>query len=411
MKLPRKKYWILVLLGLLVACATYQSKISEPRRLLKDGQIKAAIQKLEPLALKKSDDQLVYLLDYATALQIDGDYKKSNEAFLKAEELTEFNDYHSVSNITLAAVGSETMIQYKGESYEKILINAYLALNYLMLNQFDDALVEVRKVNDKINKIREDSRKDYEQNPFANYLGGLIWESDQKYDDAYISYSSSYKIDATNPYLPEDLIRAARKSKRMDDYQTWKKKFPQVKENPDWYNPNKGELVVVIQQGWGPEKRPSPGNAHFPKLYPVSSMSSSTKMTIDGEGSTSSRIVYNLEKTVIKTLNDDIGWAIARKLGSTATKLVVADQIGQKTNPLIGDLAYIFMQASDQADLRQWSTLPKNFQLARAWLPAGAYKVTLQGEGSGYPTPDRLEQVQFTIRPGHKTFLSWRTLR
>jgi hypothetical protein len=135
MKLPRKKYWILVLLGLLVACATYQSKISEPRRLLKDGQIKAAIQKLEPLALKKSDDQLVYLLDYATALQIDGDYKKSNEAFLKAEELTEFNDYHSISNIMLAAVGSETMIQYKGESYEKILINAYLALNYLMLNQ------------------------------------------------------------------------------------------------------------------------------------------------------------------------------------------------------------------------------------------------------------------------------------
>jgi hypothetical protein len=410
--LSLKNLSVFLFIGVLVACATYQTKIAESRRLIKEGQVKAALEKLEPLAEKKSDDQLVYLMDYATALQIDGQFKKSNDVFLQAEKLVDQNDYHSVSNIALATLGSESMIQYKGESYEKILINAYLALNYLMLHEFDDAIVEVRKVNDKINKIRQEARKDYEQNPFANYLGGLIWESDGRFDDAYISYSESYKIDATNGFLPEDLIRAAKKSRRLDDYQQWKKEFPQVKENPDWYDSKKGELVVVLQQGWGPEKHPVPGNTSFPRLYPVNNMTNFTKLTVDGVGTFQSRMVYNLEKVVIKTLDDDVGWLIARKVGATAAKMIVADQVRQKTNPLLGDLAYIFMSASDQADLRQWSTLPKTFQLARVWLPTGDYKISLQGmTGAGMPSGERLDDVKISVRAGHKTFLSWRSLR
>ncbi len=401
----------ILLIFVLGACSTYQSKIQGSRNDLKSGQVQAALDQLKPLAEKDSDDQLVYLLDYGTALQIAGKYKESSDVFLKADKMVELNDYHSVSKIAVATLGSEDMVQYKGESYEKILISAYLAMDYLMMGQFDDAMVEVRRVNEKISKIRQDGRKNYELNPYANYLAGLIWESDGKFDDAYISYVDSSKIDSSNPFLPEDLIRTARKSRRTDDYQALKKQYPQVVENPDWYDKNKGEVVILVQQGWGPEKHFSPVDNRWPKLYPVFSSTNSTKMTIDGVGDFHSKMVYNVEQVVIKTLDDDVGWMIARKVGATVAKAVVADQIRQKQGELAGFLAAVAMRVSDRADLRQWSTLPKNFQMIRTWLPAGEYTMTLQGTNGGNPTADRWENVKFTIHPGHKTFLSWRSLR
>jgi len=98
----------------LSGCATYQSKISGPRALLKQGQTTLALARLKELAEIPSDDQLVYLLEYGTALQIDGQYKVSNEMFLQADKLADINDFHSVSNVVGATLGSETMIQYKG---------------------------------------------------------------------------------------------------------------------------------------------------------------------------------------------------------------------------------------------------------------------------------------------------------
>ena len=157
-----QRFSLVLWVFILASCATYQDKVKESRSELKDGQIQAALDHLKPLADQDSRDQLVYLMDYGTALQIAGRYKESIDVLLKADKLVELNDYHSISNTAMATLGSETMEQYKGDSYEKILINAMLAMNYIMLGQFDDAAVEARRVNEKINKFRLDGRKNYE---------------------------------------------------------------------------------------------------------------------------------------------------------------------------------------------------------------------------------------------------------
>ena len=63
----------------LAACATYQSKVEEARESMRAGNPAKAAALLEPMASKQNDDQLVYLLDYGTALQQSGDFKKSND--------------------------------------------------------------------------------------------------------------------------------------------------------------------------------------------------------------------------------------------------------------------------------------------------------------------------------------------
>lgn len=400
---------LLISLCFLVGCSTYQSKVSGPRNLLKNGQLSEALEQFKKLADKDGDDQLVYMLDYAMALQIAGHYKESAQAFQKADRLVDLNDYHSVTNVVGATLGGEEMIQYKGESYEKFLISTMNALNYVMMGDFDGAMVETRRINEKISKMKMDGREPYELSPFARYLAALLWEADRKYDDAYIEYEGSYKLDATNPLLSEDLIRSAKLSRRDEAYKKWQKEFPKVKEEASWYDKNKGELVIIYQQGWGPQKH-ARQQYRFPELYPVRSITRSAKLTIEGK-SEQTQTVYNIERVAIKTLEKDFGALVARRVGGIAAKAIVADQLRQKDN-LVGNLAWIAMNVSDRADLRQWSTLPETIQVARVRLPPGKYKMTLQGlDSSGNPTADVLTDHEVVIKPGKKAFISWRSLR
>lgn len=141
------------------------------------------------------------------ALHLAGNLAESNKVFLFADKFAESQDYHSVSRVTGSMLLNEEMVQYKGDTFEKIFINAFLALNFLELGQLDEALVETRRMNEKYKKLRGEDKKSFELNPFAKYLSALIWEADQKWDDAYIAYSETYALDQTIQTIKSDLIR------------------------------------------------------------------------------------------------------------------------------------------------------------------------------------------------------------
>ncbi len=403
-----KKFSILLCLVLGTGCATYQGQVTGPRNLLKSGQFTEALEQFQKLAEKDDRDQLVHMMDYAMALQIAGQYKESAQAFQRADKLVDLNDYHSVTNVVSATLGGEEMVQYKGESYEKFLINTMNAINYLMMGQYDDALVEARRINDKISRMKMDGREPYELSPFARYLAALLWEAEKKYDDAYIEYEGSYKLDGSNPLLPEDLIRSAKLARRPDAQKKWKSEFPKIVEDPAWYDKNKGELIVIFQQGWGPEKQ-ARRQYRFPELHHVFSQTTGARITVDGK-SENTQLVYNIENVAVTTLEKDFGALVARRVGGIAAKAVVADQVRQK-NELLGGLAWIAMNVADRADLRHWSTLPQTIQIARITLPPGKYKFSIQGlDSGGSPSADSSPEREINIKAGQKTFINWRSL-
>lgn len=412
-----KSQWFLNILKFffligLVSCSTYSGKLSEPKKFLKSGQYDSALELLKPLAEKPGDDQLVYVLDYATALQMAGQYKESSKYFLLSDKIAEAQDYHSVSNVVGATLGGEEMIQYKGESFEKYLINTMAAINYLMMGQHDDALVEARRINEKISKMKMDNRDPYELSPFAKYLSAIIWESDQKYDDAYIDIAGAYKLDPSIPFICGDLIRISKKARRMEDHAKWKQECHSQEEKNEWYDKSMGELVVIYQQGWGPEKRPRPDSPRYPHLVSVYSETQSTRLVLNGvEQLSPSQVVYNIQDMAIKTMNADYGALIARRVGGVVAKAVVSDQIRQK-NELLGFVAWVAMNVSDRADLRQWSTLPRNIQMHRVWLKPGIYQIQLKGlDYSNSHTGEDSAEVKIEIKPGRKTFYNWRSLK
>jgi hypothetical protein len=171
-----------------VGCASYQTKVRDFRDSLRREEPAKAAEKIKEKAFQEGDDQVVYLLEYGTAEQAAKDYNASNEAFLKAEDLTEIKDYHSLSRVAGSLLLNQGMIQYKGDDFEKVMINAMLAINYLMQGKYEDARVECRKLNDKLYKFRFEGKRKYEQNPFAFYLSAMIWEADRDCDTAYIDF-------------------------------------------------------------------------------------------------------------------------------------------------------------------------------------------------------------------------------
>lgn len=394
----------------LVGCATYQNKVQVARDSLANRDYQKALDSLKPLADEEGKDQLVYLLDYATALQIAGRLKESNQVFLQADRLSELVDYHSVSKIAGSLALNEEMVQYKGDTFEKIFINAYLAMNFLEMGNLDDALVEARRINEKYLKYRQDDKKKFELNSFSKYLSAVVWEASRSYDDAYIAYNEAYKIDPTISTIREDLIRSAKLARRMDTYKDWKKKFPEVTEQDSWYDKKLGEIVIIYQQGWGPRKISSPNEYRFPSLAPVYSQTQRARLTITDK-SYLSKEVYDVQQAAIATLKEDQGLLIAKRLAGVATKAVLSDQVRQK-NELLGSLTWIALNVADRADVRQWSTLPQTIQTVRVQLPPGKYQIHLDGlNSSDTPTGESLEGREVEIKSGQKKFVVWRSLK
>jgi hypothetical protein len=392
----------------LLSCASYQNRTAGFRDDLRRGNPDKAAEKLKEQAYTDGRDQVVFLLDYATAQQIAGNYDESIKAFAKAGDLTEIKDYHSITKVTASLLTTAAMVQYKGDDYEKVLINAMQAINYLMQNKLEEAQVYTRKLNNMLYKFKYEGKKDYDQNPFASYLSALIWEAGREWDSAYIEFKKTYELNPKLEYLKEDLIRGALNAQRQDEAAQWKAKFPGIKPAN---LKDVGDLVLIYQQGWGPVKRPHPASPRVPDLGPTFSLTQKARIEIEGGDEEDSQVAMSVTDVAIKTLKDQYAGIIAGRVVGVAAKAVVADQIRQK-NELLGQLAWIGMNAADQADLRQWVSLPSSFQIAKMHLKPGKYKIRFVGlNGRGDQTGENSDWREVTVQARKKTFLTWRSLK
>lgn len=389
-----------------IGCATYTAQIRKDRQKIENDDFASLLPDLEKRSSEENKDQLISILDYASALQWAGDYKKSSIFFGKGDKLADQLDYVSITKNIGAALGGEESIQYKGESYEKFLINSLNALNYLMMNNFEAALVEARRINEKIVRTKMEGRPPYEQSSWAPFLSGLIWEADGNWDNATISYETSYKINPSNPLLPEALVRSNYFANRNDTYLAWKKKFPNVKDPAK--APKTGEIIVIHLQGWIPEKVPSPESPRLPTLKPVMSEIQSAQVTLDGVNIFETKTVYEIGAEAKRTLDADRGALIARRVGGIAAKAVVSDQIRQKDSTL-GALAWIAMNVADRADLRQWGMIPDKIQMARIPVVNGTYNLILKGIGRDNLPKSTKKFDNLVVERNKKVFVIWRS--
>jgi uncharacterized protein len=391
---------------LILGCASYQSKVLQARNTLAEGRPQAAADLLKEMAKEPGKDQVLYMLDYGLALHEARNFKDSNETLIAVDRLAEVKDYISLGRQAGSLFLSESLVQYKSERFENILINAYLALNFTLENNFESALVECRRIDEKLRAMKLDNeslRKSY----YARYLSAMIWEAERNWDSAYIDYLNAYQIDGARSYLGKDLIRSAWRARRREDLTKWQKQFPQYKlAEIQKETREQGELVFIYQQGWIPRKAPRPENFRFPHLVPVHSGFTQAVVQVNGQRYPGTELLYDVGQEAIRTLDADFNYLVAKKIIGIVAKEVLADQIRQK-DELLGAIAAIAMHASDQADLRQWSTLPNTLQISKISLPPGEQDVVIYARGPAGET--KIFEGKVDIKKGKKTFLTRRT--
>lgn len=181
----RRARGLLLVLALVTGCATYSDRNLAARRDLASGDLRGAEKKLNQLLGVQSSrdlpasygsDTALTLLERATVLQAMGEYGLSARDFTAAEKELEFLD---IANDTVGEIGkyvfSDSATKYKTSPTEKLLINAFNMINYLVLGDLSGARVEARRFQ-VMRKYLADHFPEEPHGAFGSYLAGFVFE-------------------------------------------------------------------------------------------------------------------------------------------------------------------------------------------------------------------------------------------
>ncbi|MGL4370465.1 MAG: hypothetical protein ACRCUT_12460, partial [Spirochaetota bacterium] len=250
---------IIALSFLTIYCSSnYTVKMQNSEKKFYAGNYLGAARDILPNVNKSNNDQLLFMMEAGLMLHTGGEYKKSNDVLLAASDLAD-KIAISVSKGAASFVLNDTVTNYRGEDFERVLIHMYLGINFLMLNQPDEARVEFKKVDIVLRSIKEDSDAGYKQNLMAKYLYAIAFEISaaaqndaNDYNDAYVEYKQINQLNPSFDAAKLDLIRMAKAVGDTEDYGNWRGKFGAL---DNAIPKNAGELILIYQAGQGAIKK------------------------------------------------------------------------------------------------------------------------------------------------------------
>jgi uncharacterized protein len=371
---------------LLSGCAgNYVARTQGVRAAYQAEAYDVALNRLEALERGGSEkDRLLLLLDRGMVLHASGRWSESIPVLAEADRLAAELDVVSVSEEAGTLLTNERERAYRGEDFERLMVSVLQALNYTQLGQEEAALVEVRRVNQKLERMIAEEKKPYEQLAIARYIGGVLYEDQREWDSAYIDYMKALELEPTLGPLAEPLLRLAKKTGRLDEYERLRQRFPDVAHEP--LGPGEGHLVVVLEAGLSPVKEPmsrrmSTRDVIQVPVYRDRGHPARARVWV-GEGALGTVRVTSLADVARVHLNDRVGRMLLKQMAGAAVKTGVAAGMATMTrNRGVGALTFMMLNATNQADLRSWLSLPAEFQLARFRLPAGRHQLRVESAG------------------------------
>jgi hypothetical protein len=209
--------------------------------------------------------RVLYGMDRGMTLQLASDYQQSNIVLEQAEEELDRLYTRRIRTETLAFMTNDTALPYEGDPYEQVLINVLKALNYAVLGQWQDALVEARRIDHRLNVLSDRTKeKDaYREDGFARYLSGILYEINGDVNNAFIAYRNAYEtFEATRAWsqtavptqLREDLLRTAEALHFTQELAEYRRLFPDTKWETSQSLQPLAQVVVISYNGRAPRK-------------------------------------------------------------------------------------------------------------------------------------------------------------
>ncbi len=426
--------WIIVFFCtvILSSCRTYYQKNLEFQEAFANGNFDRAEKFLDKnKKAAEGKNRLLYLMQKGVVLQMQGEYAASNENFEQAYFFIE-DQRKNYALVGLSALTNPNVLPYMGEDHEKVLIHYYKALNFLMLNNSESALVEAKRLNNRLNLLNdryENKKNRYQDDAFANIIMGLAYEQQNDwnnafiaYQNAYNSYQEGYSQNFSTPapeQLKQDLLRTAYLNGYAPDLKFYEKEFG---VNYDYAGPPKnGEVVLFWHNGLGPVKAewsvnftavkgqggavtfaneelglnfPFPageatdsesglGNLKivrvaFPKYLQRPPYFISAKIEANGREFPLQK-AENVNGIARSVLQD----RFAREMGSSLLRLAAkqaSEYAARQENEDFGAVIGLINAFTEKADTRNWQTLPHDIFYTRIPLEEGENELVLNAK-------------------------------
>jgi hypothetical protein len=186
----------------LLGCTTYNQSLTPYYKNVYAGNYAQAEKDLDNNGLiQKPRNKLLYLMEKGRVAHLNGQYELSNKYFNNADQLLD-SGLNGVADAAVGLLVNSMSQTYKGEDFEKFMVHYYKALNYLYLNNIEDAIVEARRITlqaqdqgDKFNN--KDNR--YSNDAFALMFQGMLYERNNDVNNAFISYRNAAEIYLKSP--------------------------------------------------------------------------------------------------------------------------------------------------------------------------------------------------------------------
>ncbi len=426
-------------------CVSYSRQASSLNNAWESGNVDRAARVASSAAERRhgSRDEILWHLEHGAALRAAGRYAESTAAFDAAE--SRINDFEARARLragveAAAAVTNLNALPYEGYAYDKVMMNTYKALNALQLGDLDRARVElnraylrqrdaVRENARRIERARKEAREqsrdeayDFERsqaddrfrsqfdrsyahlddlhvyadyvNPFAVYLDALYfmahpWSVATDLERARTSFERVSGMVATNDYVREDVDL-------VDDLLRGRPLPPTTYVIFETGRAPVREEVRIDIALWGLSRTVPYIGAAFPNLR-FQGRHEGHLTILTAEGNHRSARLASMDSIIAQEFRNEMPVVIARTLIATATKATAQYAATEATRDsgIVGALVQVggivYQIVMNQADLRSWQTLPKEFQIARFPSPEDR-KLTLSTPASARNIEVELEE-------------------
>ena len=347
--------------------------------------------------------ELLYLLEQGVVLHQLGRYQESINQFLEAAAMAKRFEVISASEQLGSLITSEWLVKYKGEYSERLWIHSYQMMNFLLLGQYDGALVEAKQALKVLEAYPDALKEDY----FSRALIALCFAQVREDNDAYLVYRKLANDLAKPQAVAADLVQLASRLGMVDEVEHFRPYLPA--ELPQ----GEAELVLFIATDRIPKKRPGnfflPPSIRFSFPYYAKTATPPLKLkAVSPEHITLPPITADFAAVIRRSLDERKALIIVKETARAAAKEAVSQSVGNKH----GDAAEVLLRISllllEEPDTRSWQTLPARMTLVRIPLPAGTHRLRLDLTKGSYRDSRIVALPEIQLSKGQRFFYSLR---
>jgi hypothetical protein len=369
---------VLLISIFLIATGCTSAPIRKARNEFYGGSPEKASEILDKVKKISKRDRLLFLMEKGLILHHQGLYEKSTSVLLEASGLIEKQEIINVGRQAGSLVTTEWLTEYKGEYSERLWVHTYLMINFLLLHNYEDALVEAKQALQVFEKHPEALSDDF----FTRGLIALCFENLGLNNDAFIEYRKLAE-------LMDDPGPVAGKLYQLGTELGFDEEVEQYKEYIHVEDPEKvnkspyAELVLFISQGRAPVK--IPGNIvippsirfSFPRYEDTESSFLNEAIINTSAGSPGDSISTDVGKVIRASFKKRAAMIIAKETARAAAKEAIAQKAGNE-HDVVAEIALraIFFLL-EEPDTRSWQTLPAGLEMIRLPLEQADQNMTI----------------------------------